>query len=145
MSYLNFGNGKVGFEMNYTLKGSGARFNTLNEKLNNSSIIEFQSFTKSDFSNEEFVIWVGEGEPDPNTTIWIKKTKMETFESLIFELRACFNKMPNLRYVGVDNYNQIKISPDMCVLVSRQNSIMTFQNPEDLNNYILDLMGANNF
>ena len=75
--------------------------------------------------------------------IWVKKTNNTNFSYLIEEMKRCFFDKPNLEYVGVDNFDSIQICPKMCILVSRQNIITTFQNPNDLDYFILNKLGVN--
>ena len=116
--------------------GNGPRFEKINSKLES-----FKTF--SDNSNN-YLVWIGEGEPTTNVKIWIKKTDKLQFANLIEEMKKCFDDKPDLDYVGVDNFNSISIAPKMCILVSRQNVITTFQNPNDLDTFILNKLGVNN-
>jgi hypothetical protein len=116
--------------------GNGPRYKKLSEKVNS-----FKTFSNE---NENYVIWLGEGEPSDDVRIWVKKTDKTQFAFLIDEMKKCFFDKPNLEFVGVDNFNSISIAPKMCIIVSKQNIITTFQNPNDLDVFILDKLGVNN-
>lgn len=122
--------------MNYEINGSGLRYENIC-KASENFIFRFQS----NFEDDKFIIYIGEGEPDPNTKIWIKKTNSVNFQDLIQELKKHFDEMPNLDFVGADNFHYFTVSPNMYVLLSRQNTIFTFSNSEDLDQFILSHIG----
>jgi len=127
------------------LKGNGLRFEYIDAQLNKFEALNSQFKTMSDSNQDDYTIWVGEGQPDSNTKIWIKKTNTDNYQQLILELKQNLEEMPQLEFVGVDNFNLIKIAPLMCILMSRENTIRTFQNPDDLNFYILNTIGVESF
>jgi len=114
--------------------GNGPRFKKLSEKINS-----FKTFSNE---TENYEVYLGEGEPSNNVRIWIKKTNNTNFSFLVDEMKKCFQEKPNLEFVGVDNFDSIQICPKMCIIVSRQNVITTFQNPNDLDYFILDKLGV---
>ena len=114
--------------------GNGPRFKKLSEKVNS-----FKTFSNE---TENYEVYLGEGEPSNNVRIWIKKTNNTNFSFLVDEMKKCFQEKPNLEFVGVDNFDSIQICPKMCIIVSRQNVITTFQNPNDLDYFILDKLGV---
>ena len=116
--------------------GNGPRFDKINKKIDT-----FRTFSEN---SNNYLVWIGEGEPNDNVRIWIKKTDKTQFAFLIDEMKKCFYDKPNLEFVGVDNFNSISIAPKMCIIVSKQNIITTFQNPNDLDVFILDKLGVNN-
>lgn len=116
--------------------GNGPRFDKINKKIDT-----FRTFSEN---SNNYLVWIGEGEPNDNVRIWIKKTDKTQFAFLIDEMKKCFFDKPNLEFVGVDNFNSISIAPKMCIIVSKQNIITTFQNPNDLDVFILDKLGVNN-
>ena len=119
------------------IMGAGPRFEKINSKINT-----FKTFSNE---SEKYVVWIGDGEPGDDVKIWIKKTNNVNFAYLIDEMKKCFESKPDLEFVGVDNFNSISIFPKMCVLVSRQNIITTFQNSNDLDTFILEKLGVDNF
>ena len=116
--------------------GNGPRFDKINKKIDT-----FRTFSEN---SNNYLVWIGEGEPSDNVRMWIKKTDKTQFAFLIDEMKKCFYDKPNLEFVGVDNFNSISIAPKMCIIVSKQNIITTFQNPNDLDVFILDKLGVNN-
>ena len=116
--------------------GNGPRFDKINKKIDT-----FRTFSEN---SNNYLVWIGEGEPNDNVRMWIKKTDKTQFAFLIDEMKKCFFDKPNLEFVGVDNFNSISIAPKMCIIVSKQNIITTFQNPNDLDVFILDKLGVNN-
>ena len=114
--------------------GNGPRFKKISEKINS-----FKTFSNE---TENYEVYLGEGEPSNNVRIWIKKTNNTNFSFLVDEMKKCFQEKPNLEFVGVDNFDSIQICPKMCIIVSRQNVITTFQNPNDLDYFILDKLGV---
>lgn len=116
--------------------GNGPRFDKINKKIDT-----FRTFSEN---SNNYLVWIGEGEPSDNVRMWIKKTDKTQFAFLIDEMKKCFFDKPNLEFVGVDNFNSISIAPKMCIIVSKQNIITTFQNPNDLDVFILDKLGVNN-
>ena len=116
--------------------GNGPRFDKINKKIDT-----FRTFSEN---SNNYLVWIGEGEPSDNVRMWIKKTDKTQFAFLIDEMKKCFFDKPNLEFVGVDNFNSILIAPKMCIIVSKQNIITTFQNPNDLDVFILDKLGVNN-
>ena len=86
--------------MNYEINGSGLRYENIC-KASENFIFRFQS----NYEDDKFIIYIGEGEPDPNTKIWIKKTNSVNFQDLIQELKKHFDEMPNLDFVGADNFH----------------------------------------
>ena len=114
--------------------GNGPRFKKLSEKINS-----FKTFSNE---TENYEVYLGEGEPSNNVRIWIKKTNNTNFSFLVDEMKKCFQEKPNLEFVGVDNFDSIQICPKMCIVVSRQNVITTFQNPNDLDYFILNKLGV---
>ena len=116
--------------------GNGPRFDKINKQIDT-----FRTFSEN---SNNYLVWIGEGEPSDNVRMWIKKTDKTQFAFLIDEMKKCFYDKPNLEFVGVDNFNSISIAPKMCIIVSKQNIITTFQNPNDLDVFILDKLGVNN-
>ena len=116
--------------------GNGPRFDKINKKIDT-----FRTFSEN---SNNYLVWIGEGEPSDNVRMWIKKTDKTQFAFLIDDMKKCFFDKPNLEFVGVDNFNSISIAPKMCIIVSKQNIITTFQNPNDLDVFILDKLGVNN-
>ena len=114
--------------------GNGPRFKKLSEKINS-----FKTFSNE---TENYEVYLVEGEPSNNVRIWIKKTNNTNFSFLVDEMKKCFQEKPNLEFVGVDNFDSIQICPKMCIVVSRQNVITTFQNPNDLDYFILNKLGV---
>lgn len=119
------------------IMGNGPRFDRINSKI--------ETFKTLSSDQNNYLVWIGDGEPSSDVRIWIKKTNETQFVFLIEEMKKCFEDKPNLEFVGVDNFNSISIAPKMCILVSRQNTITTFQNPNDLDIFILNKLGVNNF
>lgn len=125
--------------MNFKILGNGSRFENLNNIANGQG--EFRAQSSNPTENEDYIIWTGEGEPDPKTHIWIKKTNATVFQDLIDEMKKHFQDMPNLEFVGADNFNYFSISTRMCVLLSRENTILTFSSQDDLDQFILGQIG----
>jgi hypothetical protein len=121
--------------MEIVLEGNGPRYEALN--------LNFDSFKALSDPSEQFIIYVGEGKPKNNVKIWITKTNTNNFKNLIDEMKLNFDTMNELELVGVDNFDSISLNPRMCILVSRDGIIRTFQNPDDLNLFIVDLINTN--
>jgi hypothetical protein len=119
------------------INGNGPRFDLINNIKKPVKI----------FSEEtsKFKIYIGEGQPDENVNIWITKTNSNNFQNLIQEMKHYLETMNDLEIIGVDNFNFISISPNMCILISKDGYIKTFQNPEDLNLFILEIIEGKSF
>lgn len=119
--------------MNINLDGNGVKFNKLNDQIGS-----FQIYSSDE---ESYSVYIGDGLPDQNVNLWIKKTGAEKFSDLVKELKNDFIIYPNLEYVGVDNFSNLKTAPQMCFVMSRQNLLMTFQDPDDLEIFISNFLG----
>lgn len=121
---------------NVIISGSGPRFERLTNQLNQT---QFRSLSETDNS---FKVWVGEGSPDNDYQIWIKKTNHIEFHLIIKELKEIIKNNPNLEMVGVDNIYSVPVMPNMCVIVGKDNVVRTFQNQFDLDNYLIERFAA---
>jgi hypothetical protein len=121
---------------NVIISGSGPRFERLTNQLNQT---QFRSLSETDNS---FKVWVGEGNPDNDYQIWIKKTNHIEFHLIIKELKEIIKNNPNLEMVGVDNIYSVPVMPNMCVIVGKDNVVRTFQNQFDLDNYLIERFAA---
>lgn len=121
---------------NVIISGSGPRFERLTNQLNQT---QFRSLSETDNS---FKVWIGEGNPDSDYQIWIKKTNHTEFHLIIKELKEIIKNNPNLEMVGVDNIYSVPVMPNMCVIVGKDNVVRTFQNQFDLDNYLIERFAA---
>ena len=121
---------------NVIISGSGPRFDRLTNQINQT---QFRSLSDTDNSLK---VWIGEGIPDNDYQIWIKKTNQNEFHLIIKELKELIQKNPNLEMVGVDNINSVPVIPNMCVIVGKDNVVRTFQNQFDLDNYLMERFAA---
>lgn len=121
---------------NVIISGSGPRFERLTNQLNQT---QFRSLSETD---DSFKVWIGEGNPNNDYQIWIKKTNHTEFHLIIKELKEIIKNNPNLEMVGVDNIYSVPIMPNMCVIVGRDNVVRTFQNQFDLDNYLIERFAA---
>ena len=121
--------------MEIIVDGNGTRFEKIIKNHN-----QIRTF---DYDEDKLKIFIGEGKPDDDVKIWITKTESNNFHSLIEEMKSYFKHMEHLQVVGVDNFNSIALTPKMCIVVTRDNLIKTFQNPDDLNVFILEMIEIN--
>jgi hypothetical protein len=121
---------------NVIISGSGPRFERLTNQINQT---QFRSLSETD---DSFKVWIGEGNPNNDYQIWIKKTNHTEFHLIIKELKEIIKNNPNLEMVGVDNIYSVPIMPNMCVIVGRDNVVRTFQNQFDLDNYLIERFAA---
>lgn len=121
---------------NVIISGSGPRFDRLTNQINQT---QFRSLSDTDNSLK---VWIGEGTPDSNYQIWIKKTNHIEFHSIIKELKEIIKNNPNLEMVGVDNIYSVPVMPNMCAIVGKDNVVRTFQNQFDLDNYLMERFAA---
>lgn len=121
---------------NVIISGSGPRFERLTNQLNQT---QFRSLSETD---DSFKVWIGEGNPNNDYQIWIKKTNHTEFHLIIKELKEIIKNNPNLEMVGVDNIYSVPVMPNMCVIVGRDNVVRTFQNQFDLDNYLIERFAA---
>jgi hypothetical protein len=123
--------------MEINIKGEGPHFENLKNKLETDNYVKAFDVELV----EQYKIYVGEGSPDPDTKVWIKKTANIKFSDLIDELKKHFEEMPNLELVGADNFIYINVSPNMCILLDRQLTIYTFSDQEDVDQFIAGRLG----
>lgn len=121
---------------NVIISGSGPRFERLTNQINQT---QFRSLSETD---DSFKVWIGEGNPNNDYQIWIKKTNHTEFHLIIKELKEIIKNNPNLEMVGVDNIYSVPVMPNMCVIVGRDNVVRTFQNQFDLDNYLIERFAA---
>ncbi len=118
------------------ITGSGPRYQSLIE--NAPSVFSIKS--EDDFV--KLKVYIGEN-PDVDVNIWVRGNFSNNLQDVINELKQNLKNNRNLEMVAVENLNLSSLTSNYYVLMCRDEVLRSFQNSEDLNNYLLDRFKLN--
>lgn len=118
------------------ITGSGPRYQSLIE--NAPSVFSI----KSEDDSVKLKVYIGEN-PDTDVNIWVRGNFSNNLQDVINELKQNLKNNRNLEMVAVENLNLSSLTSNYYVLMCRDEVLRSFQNSEDLNNYLLDRFKLN--
>lgn len=117
------------------ITGSGKRF----EKLSEQAPSSFSIMSEND---NKLKVYLGE-DPDHDVNIWIMGSFSNKMEDIIIKLKAILTQNRNLEMVAVEDVYLSNQMPNYCFLMARDEVLRSFQDVDDLNNYLLDRFRLN--